>query len=303
VRHLLGIEGLAREEIERFLDTAEAMREVSEREIKRVPTLRGRTVVNLFFEPSTRTRVSFEIAAKRLSADAINVAGSGSSLSKGESLQDMARNLAAMHPDVLIVRHPAAGVPHLLARHLRVPVVNAGDGSHEHPTQALLDVFTVRRELGALEGRVVAIVGDIAHSRVARSDIHAFTRMGAEVRIAGAPTMIPVGIEVLGVKPCSSAEEALEGADVIVMLRIQRERLAAPLYPSVREYSRAWGLDSRKLALAKPHALVLHPGPINRGVEIADDVADADASRILDQVTNGVAVRMAVLYLITGSDA
>jgi aspartate carbamoyltransferase catalytic subunit len=301
MRHLLGIEDLGREEIERLLETAEAMREISQRDIKRVPTLRGRTVVNLFFEPSTRTRVSFEIAAKRLSADAINVSGSGSSLSKSESLQDMARNLEAMRPDVLVVRHRAAGVPHMLAAHIGVPVINAGDGAHEHPTQALLDVFTARQVLGTLEGRAVAIVGDIAHSRVARSDIHAFIRMGAEVRVAGPPTMIPVGIEALGVKPFGSTEEALDGADVVVMLRIQRERLERPLFPSVREYSRLYGLDRRKLGLAKPDAIVLHPGPINRGVEIADDVADAEPSRILDQVTNGVAIRMAVLYLITGA--
>jgi aspartate carbamoyltransferase catalytic subunit len=276
------------------------MHEISEREIKRVPTLRGRTVVNLFLEPSTRTRVSFEIAAKRLSADAINVSGSGSSLVKAESLQDMARNLDAMHADVLVVRHRAAGVPHMLASRVGMPVINAGDGAHEHPTQALLDVFTVRRAFGSVEGRVVAIVGDIAHSRVARSDIYAFTKLGAEVRIAGPPTMIPPGIEMLGVKPCSTTEEAVEAADVVVMLRIQRERLDRPLFPSIREYSQFFGLDRRKLALAKPEAIVLHPGPINRGVEIADDVADGEPSQILDQVTNGVAVRMAVLYLITG---
>jgi len=300
MRHLLGIEHMSRDEIERVLETSEAMLEISQREIKRVPTLRGRTVINVFLESSTRTRVSFEIAAKRLSADAINVTRAGSSLSKAETLADMARNLAAMSADVLVVRDSVAGVPHMLAERVRVPVVNAGDGCHEHPTQALLDAFTLRQSLGSLEGRVVAIVGDISHSRVARSDIYCFTKLGAEVRVAGPPTMMPAGIEALGVKPYFSMEEALPGADVIVMLRIQQERLAGALFPSVREYARTFGLNARTLALAKPDAIVLHPGPINRGVEIASDIADAEPSRILDQVTNGVAVRMAVLYLLTG---
>jgi aspartate carbamoyltransferase catalytic subunit len=300
MRNLLGIESMSRAEIERVLDASEAMLEISQREIKRVPTLRGRTVINVFLESSTRTRVSFEIAAKRLSADAINVSRAGSSLSKAETLADMARNLAAMSADVLVVRDSVAGVPHMLAERVRVPVVNAGDGCHEHPTQALLDAFTLRQSLGSLEGRVIAIVGDISHSRVARSDIYCFTKLGAEVRVAGPPTMMPAGIEALGVKPCFSMEEALAGADVIVMLRIQQERLEGALFPSVREYSRTFGLNARTLALAKPDAIVLHPGPINRGVEIASDVADAEPSRILDQVTNGVAVRMAVLYLLTG---
>jgi len=300
MRHLLGIEHMSRDEIEKVLETSEAMLEISQREIKRVPTLRGRTVINVFLESSTRTRVSFEIAAKRLSADAINVTRAGSSLSKAETLADMARNLAAMSADVLVVRDSVAGVPHMLAERVRVPVVNAGDGCHEHPTQALLDAFTLRQSLGSLEGRVIAIVGDIAHSRVARSDIYCFTKLGAEVRVAGPHTMMPAGIEALGVKPCYSMEEALPGADVIVMLRIQQERLEGALFPSVREYSRTFGLNARTLALAKPDAIVLHPGPINRGVEIASDVADAEPSRILDQVTNGVAVRMAVLYLLTG---
>jgi len=300
MRNLLGIEHMTRAEIERVLETSEAMLEISQREIKRVPTLRGRTVINVFLESSTRTRVSFEIAAKRLSADAINVTRAGSSLSKAETLADMARNLAAMSADVLVVRDSVAGVPHMLAERVRVPVVNAGDGCHEHPTQALLDAFTLRQSLGSLEGRVVAIVGDISHSRVARSDIYCFSKLGAEVRVAGPPTMMPAGIEALGVKPYFSMEEALPGADVIVMLRIQQERLAGALFPSVREYARTFGLNARTLALAKPNAIVLHPGPINRGVEIASDVADAEPSRILDQVTNGVAVRMAVLYLLTG---
>ena len=301
MRHLLGIEKMEPDEIVRVLDTAEAMLEISQREIKRVPTLRGRTVINVFLEPSTRTRVSFEIAAKRLSADAVNVSESGSSLSKAETLADMVQNLAAMNADVLIVRDRTAGVPQMLAERVRVPVINAGDGVHEHPTQALLDVFTVRQSLGSLEGRVVAIVGDIAHSRVARSDIYAFTKLGAEVRVAGPATMMPPGIELLGVKPCDSMAEALEGADVIVMLRIQQERLEGPLFPSMREYARTFGLTHEKLRLASPEAIVLHPGPVNRGVEIATEVADAEPSRILDQVTNGVAVRMAVLYLITGA--
>jgi aspartate carbamoyltransferase catalytic subunit len=293
---------MSREEILRFLDTADAMLEISQREIKRVPTLRGRTVINVFLEPSTRTRVSFEIAAKRLSADAVNVSGGGSSLSKSETLNDMARNLAAMSADVLVIRDSQAGVPQMLSERVHVPVINAGDGAHEHPTQALLDVFTVRQAFGTVEGRSVAIVGDVAHSRVARSDIFAFTRLGAEVRVAGPPTMLPVGIESLGVKPCGSMAEALEGADVVIMLRIQQERLEGALFPTVREYSRTFGLSPETLALARPEAIVLHPGPINRGVEISSEVADAEPSRILDQVTNGVAVRMAALYLVTGGD-
>ncbi len=302
MRHLLGIETMSSEEILTVLNAAEAMLEVSQREIKRVPTLRGRTVVNVFLEPSTRTRVSFEIAAKRLSADAINVSGAGSSLAKSETLSDMLQTLEAMNADVLIVRDRSAGVPEMLAHRVHVPVINAGDGAHEHPTQALLDLLTVRQSLGSLEGRVVAIVGDIAHSRVARSDIYAFTKLGSEVRVAGPRTMMPIGIESLGVKPCASMEEAIDGADVIIMLRIQNERLEGPLFPSMREYAQTFGLSREKLALARPDAIVLHPGPLNRGVEISAEIADAERSRILDQVTNGVAVRMAVLYLITGAD-
>ncbi|MCZ6713736.1 MAG: aspartate carbamoyltransferase catalytic subunit [Deltaproteobacteria bacterium] len=302
MKHLLGIEGMQPEEIVTVLDTADAMLEISQREIKRVPTLRGRTVINVFLEPSTRTRVSFEIAAKRLSADAVNVSAEGSSLAKAETLADMVQNLAAMNADVLIVRDRTAGVPRMLAERVHVPVINAGDGQHEHPTQALLDAFTVRQSLGSLEGRVVAIIGDIAHSRVARSDIYAFTKLGAEVRVAAPATMMPPGIELLGVKPCESMAEALAGADVIVMLRIQQERLDGPLFPGVREYAQTFGLTQEKLTLASPDAIVLHPGPLNRGVEIATEVADAEPSRILDQVTNGVAVRMAVLYLVTGAE-
>jgi aspartate carbamoyltransferase catalytic subunit len=300
MKDLLAIADLSREDIERFLLTTDAMHEISQREIKRVPTLRGRTVINVFLEPSTRTRVSFEIAAKRLSADAVNVSSAGSSLSKAETLADMARNLAAMCADVLVVRHATAGVPAMLAAQIDVPVINAGDGAHEHPTQALLDAYTVRQAFGGCEGRVVSIIGDITHSRVARSDIHVFTKLGAEVRIAGPPTMLPVGSDELGVKPCTSIEEALDGAHAIVMLRIQNERLESPLIPSVREYSQTWGLNLARLRTAQPGAIVLHPGPINRGVEIASEVADAEPSRILSQVTNGVATRMAALYLLTG---
>ncbi len=302
MKHLLGIEGMRREEILRLLDTAEAMLEISRREVKRVPTLRGKTIVNVFLEPSTRTRVSFEIAAKRLSADAINVQASGSSLSKKETLADMASNLEAMNADLLVVRDRAAGVPKMLADRVRIPVVNAGDGAHEHPTQALLDALTLRQSFGSLEGRVIAIVGDVAHSRVARSDLLAFSALGAEVRVAGPPTMIPPGIEALGVKPCFSIEEALAGADAVVMLRIQQERLEGALFPGEREYARTWSLTRQTLSLAKPEAAVLHPGPINRGVEIASEIADTEPSRILDQVRNGVAVRMAVLYQLTGSE-
>ncbi len=302
MKHLLGIAGMRREEILRLLDTAEAMLEISQREVKRVPTLRGKTIVNVFLEPSTRTRVSFEIAAKRLSADAINVQASGSSLSKKETLADMASNLEAMNADLLVVRDRTAGVPKMLADRVRIPVVNAGDGAHEHPTQALLDALTLRQSFGSLEGRVIAIVGDVAHSRVARSDLLAFSALGAEVRVAGPPTMIPPGIEALGVKPCFSIEEALAGADAVVMLRIQQERLEGALFPGEREYARTWSLTRQTLSLAKPEAAVLHPGPINRGVEIASEIVDTEPSRILDQVTNGVAVRMAVLYQLTGSE-
>lgn len=300
--NLLDLETLPRAEIERYLDVAEAMLEISQREIKRVPTLRGKTIVNLFLEPSTRTRVSFEIAAKRLSADAINVSAAGSSLSKAETLSDMVANLAAMNADAVVVRHRVAGVPKMLAERVDVPVVNAGDGAHAHPTQALLDAFTVRQAFGSLEGRVVAIVGDVAHSRVARSDIQVFRKLGAEVRVAGPPTLLPRYLEALDVKPCATPETAFDGADVICMLRIQQERLEGALFPSTREYAARFGLDRERLSLARPDAIVLHPGPINRGIEIASDVADAERSRILDQVTNGVAVRMAVLYLVTGEE-
>jgi aspartate carbamoyltransferase catalytic subunit len=299
-RDLLGIEGLERGDIERILDTAERMREIGEREVKKVPTLRGRTIVNLFFESSTRTRASFEIAGKRLSADVINFSPSTSSLKKAESILDTARTLDAMDPDAVIVRHAVAGVPKRIADELEAPVINAGDGAHEHPTQALLDLLTVRQEKGRIDGLTVAIVGDILHSRVARSNIHGFSRLGAEVRVAAPPTMLPAAVETLGVKAFTSLREALDGADVVMALRIQTERLAGSYFPSVREYSATFGLDRAKLRYAKDGAIVMHPGPVNRGVELSPDLADHRPSVILDQVRNGVAIRMAVLYLFAG---
>jgi len=299
-RDLLGIEDLERADIERILETAERMQEVGLRDVKKVPTLRGRTIVNLFFESSTRTRTSFEIAGKRLSADVVNFSPSSSSLKKEESILDTARVLDAMAPDAVVVRHAVAGVPKRIADVLGAPVINAGDGAHEHPTQALLDLLTVLQEKGRIDGLTVAIVGDILHSRVARSNIYAFTKLGAEVRVAAPPTMIPAAVETLGVKAFASLREALDGADVVMMLRIQRERLAGAYVPSIREYSATFGLDRTKLRYAKDDAIVMHPGPVNRGVEIAHDLADGRPSVILDQVRNGVALRMAVLYLLAG---
>ena len=299
-RDLLGIEELSAEEINTILETAEYMGEIGKRDIKKVPTLRGRTIVNLFFESSTRTRSSFEIAGKRLSADVVNFSISNSSLSKSESLLDTARTLDAMDPDAVVVRHGVAGVPKRLADALSAPVINAGDGAHEHPTQALLDLLTVKQSKGSIEGLTVTIVGDIAHSRVARSNIYGFLKMGAKVRVAGPPTMLPVGIEALGVKAFSSLHEAIEGADVVMMLRIQLERLEGALFPSIREYSETFGLDLEKIRYAKEDAIVMHPGPVNRGVELSHEVADGRPSVILDQVRNGVALRMAVLYLFAG---
>ncbi len=267
-----------------------------------VPTLRGRTIINLFFEPSTRTRTSFEIAGKRLSADVVNFSPSSSSLSKSESILDTAKTLDAMDPDLVVVRHAVAGVPKRIADELDAPVVNAGDGAHEHPTQALLDLLTVREEKGHIDGLTVTIIGDITHSRVARSNIYAFLKMGAEVRVAAPPTMIPPRVETLGVKPFGSLREALNGADVVMALRIQSERLAGAYFPSVREYAATFGLDRSKLRFAKDDAIVMHPGPVNRGVELAYDLADHRPSVILDQVRNGVALRMAVLYLLAGRD-
>jgi aspartate carbamoyltransferase catalytic subunit len=299
-RDLLGIEDLERADIERILDTAEHMVEIGEREVKKVPTLRGRTIVNLFFEASTRTRASFEIAGKRLSADVVNFSPSSSSMKKAESILDTARTLDAMDPDAVVVRHAVAGVPKRIADVLGAPVINAGDGAHEHPTQALLDCFTVRREKGHIDGLTVAIVGDILHSRVARSDIYAFSKLGAEVRVAAPPPMIPHGIEALGVKSYTSLREAIDGADVVMALRIQSERLTGAYFPSTREYSATFGIDRAKLRFAKDDAIVMHPGPVNRGVELSHDLADHRPSVILDQVRNGVALRMAVLYLFAG---
>jgi aspartate carbamoyltransferase catalytic subunit len=299
-RGLLGIEDLDRADIESILETAERMQEVGRRDVKKVPTLRGRTIVNLFFEPSTRTRTSFEIAGKRLSADVVNFTAASSSLTKAETILDTAKNLDAMAPDAVVVRHSVSGVPKRIADELGAPVINAGDGAHEHPTQALLDLLTVREEKGRIDGLTVTIIGDVAHSRVARSDIYAFRKMGAEVRLAAPPTMLPVDVESLGVKGFTSLREAIDGADVVMALRIQFERLAGALFPSVREYSATFGVDRAKLRYAKDDAIVMHPGPVNRGVELSHDLADHRPSVILDQVRNGVAIRMAVLYLLAG---
>ncbi len=299
-KDLLGLEELRREEIELVLDTARSFKEVLERPIPKVPTLRGRTIANLFFEPSTRTRISFELAEKRLSADTVNFSASGSSVSKGESLKDTARNIEAMQVDMIVIRHQASGAPHFLARSLECSVINAGDGTHEHPTQGLLDIFTMREHKGSVEGLKVVIVGDIAHSRVAASNIWGLTKLGANVCVCGPQTLLPLGIEKLGVTVTSDIESALEGADVVNVLRIQLERQKSSLFPSVREYSRCFGITRDRLSSAKEDALVMHPGPMNRGVEISQDVADGPFSVILEQVTNGVAVRMAVLYLLSG---
>jgi aspartate carbamoyltransferase catalytic subunit len=299
-KDILDIQDFSVEEINLVLDTAESFIEVSTREIKKVPTLRGKTVINLFYEASTRTRTSFEIAGKRLSADTINISASTSSMVKGETLIDTAKNLEAMNPDIIVIRHSAAGAPHLLARLLKQSVINAGDGAHEHPTQALLDMMTIRSKKGRIAGLQVAIVGDITHSRVARSNIHGLTKMGAQVSVAGPATMLPRGIESLGVRAYTSIDEAIRGADIIMMLRIQTEREKNNIFPSLREYANHFSLNTRNVNLAREDALIMHPGPINRGVEISPDIADGPRSIILDQVTNGVAVRMALLYLLTG---
>jgi aspartate carbamoyltransferase catalytic subunit len=300
-KDLLGIAELSPAEIVHVLDTAESFREIAERPIKKVPTLRGKTVINLFFEASTRTRSSFEIAEKRLSADNINFSTSGSSLEKGESLVDTALNLQAMAPDLIVIRHGHPGVPHLLARRLPSGVINAGDGAHEHPTQALLDAFTIRQHKGRIAGLRVTIVGDIEHSRVVRSNIHLLGKLGAEVTVAGPRTMMPVAIERMGVRVAHDLDAALDGADVVMMLRIQLERQGRMSFPSTREYFQLFALTRERLRRAAPDAIVMHPGPMNRGVEIASDVADGERSVILDQVSNGVAVRMAVLYLLAGA--
>lgn len=299
-KDLLEMRSLDPVEIALILDTAESMKEIATRTIKKVPTLRGKTVVNLFLEPSTRTRTSFEIAGKWLSADVVNVSGSSSSVVKGETLMDTAKNLEAMSPDCVVIRHAMAGAPHMLARALRSAIINAGDGAHEHPTQALLDLLTIRQKRGHLEGLAVAIVGDIAHSRVARSNIYGMRKMGMTVTVAGPPTLIPPGVEELGVKVTYRLEEAIRDVDIIMMLRLQQERMQAALIPSLREYARLWGLTLEKLAGAREDVLIMHPGPVNRGVELAPEVADSHYSVILDQVANGLAVRMALLYLLVG---
>jgi aspartate carbamoyltransferase catalytic subunit len=297
LRHVLGIEQLGKRYATRILDTATTFLEVTRRPVRKVPTLRGKTVLNVFFEASTRTRSSFELAGKRLGADVMNIGGSSSSTSKGETLRDTVATLDAMHADVIVIRHNASGAASYVAERTRAAVVNAGDGMHEHPTQALLDAFTIRRHKGNLEGLKVAICGDVMHSRVARSNALLLPMLGAEVRLAGPGTLLPRGVESYGAQVFDRLEPELEGADVVMMLRIQQERLGAKLFPSLREYSRQFGLNDERLRLAKPDAIVMHPGPMNRGVEISESVADGKHSVILDQVESGVAVRMAVLYL------
>lgn len=299
-RHLLGLEGVTRPELELIFDTAETMLDVLDRPIKKVPPLRGMTVVNLFYESSTRTRFSFELAEKRLSADTVNFSASGSSVSKGESLVDTVKNIEAMKIDMVVLRHGSTGAPHKLAQEIDSVVINAGDGQHEHPTQGLLDILTLRRKYGRVKDLVVTIVGDIMHSRVARSNIWGLRTMGAQVRVCGPSTLMPVEIEQMGVTVFHNLDAALEGADVVNVLRIQRERQDGGLLPSLREYTQQWGITPERLGRMKPDYTVMHPGPINRGVEIVPAVADGDHSLILPQVTHGVAVRMAVLYLLAG---
>jgi aspartate carbamoyltransferase catalytic subunit len=299
-KDILDIDSLSVDEIQTILDTADGLKEISSRPIKKVPTLRGKTVILFFHEPSTRTRMSFDIAAKRLSADSIAITAGTSSMVKGETLIDTAKNLEAMAPDIIVMRHSAAGAPYLLAKTVAAGIINAGDGMHAHPTQALLDMMTVREEKGQIAGLRIAIVGDIAHSRVARSNVAGFTKMGAEVRLAGPPTMIPQGVDALGAHATYDMDEAIKGADVVMMLRIQKERQRSFLFPSEREYAARYGLNRERLKMADKDVLIMHPGPLNRGVEIAPDVADGPYSVILDQVTNGVALRMALLYLLGG---
>ena len=299
-KDLLGIADLTAAEITLVLDTSEAMKEVGTRPIKKVPALRGKTVVNLFFEPSTRTRTSFEIAEKRLSADTLNIAIGTSSVVKGETLADTALNLEAMSPDMIVLRHHSSGAGHLLSRICRSGIINAGDGTHEHPTQALLDAFTIRERKGRLSGLKVAIIGDLLHSRVLRSNIQLLTKMGADVWVSGPPTLIPAGMRDFGVTATANVDEAVADADVIMLLRIQLERMEGAYFPSLREYFHVFGMTQTRLRLARPDVMIMHPGPMNRGVEIASEVADGPYSVILDQVANGVAVRMAVLYLLAG---
>ncbi len=299
-QHLLGLDGVSREDIVRILDTARSFREVLDRPIKRLPTLQGKTVVNLFFEPSTRTRISFELAEKRLSADIVNFSASTSSVKKGETLIDTVKNIEAMKIDMVVIRHSSPGAPHLLSRVLDANIINAGDGGHEHPTQALLDMMTIREKLGKLEGLTVALVGDISHSRVAMSNIHGLTTMGARVLVCGPSTLIPRDIERLGVEVYHNVDEVIPQADVLNILRLQLERQRKGLFPSLREYHNYFGITRERLEKATRPLLIMHPGPMNRGVEISSDVADSEHSVILEQVTNGVAVRMAVLYLLAG---
>ena len=299
--NLLDLQGLSRAELELILNTAKSFKEISAREVKKVPALRGKTVVMLFFEPSTRTRTSFELAAKRLSADTLNIAPSSSSLSKGETILDMALNIEAMNVDAIVVRHFSAGVPSILAHHLKSSIINAGDGCRSHPTQALLDMFTIQQKLGRIEGLKVGIVGDILHSRVARSNIYGLTKMGAEVTVCGPATLMPIGIEKLGVKVNYDLEDVIAASDVIMMLRIQTERQKDKYLPSIREYAKVFGLRREKMRHAKKNLVIMHPGPTNRGIELSADIADSKYSVILEQVTNGVAIRMAVLYLLLGT--
>jgi len=302
-KDLLGVRDLTVEEIGLILDTATSMKEIASRDIKKVPTLRGKTIINLFYEPSTRTRTSFEIAGKWMSADVINISTGGSSVVKGESLKDTGLTLQAMHPDVVVIRHPVSGAPELLASYLKASVINAGDGAHEHPTQALLDLLTIRERRGTLQGLKAAIVGDIVHSRVARSNIFAMQKVGMQVRVCGPATMLPRYLDRLGVEVFKRIEPAIADVDVIMMLRVQLERQGTGLFPTLREYSKLFGLNLDRLKAAKQDVLIMHPGPINRGVEIAPEVADGPYSLILNQVENGVAIRMALLYLLVGGPA
>lgn len=299
-KDLLGIGQLSVEDITLILNTAESLKEISSRDIKKVPTLRGKSVVNFFFEPSTRTRISFEMAAKRLSADTVSISALGSSTAKGETLIDTAHNLQAMNPDLIVLRHSSSGAPHLLAREVKAGIINAGDGMNEHPTQALLDLFTIREKKQKIEGLEVAIIGDISHSRVARSDILGLTKMGARVTVSGPPTMMPAEIEALGVEVVHDPVKAVKEKDVVMLLRIQLERQSKLLFPGLREYASYFGLNRDIIREAKSDVIIMHPGPMNRGVEITSEVADGPYSVILDQVTNGVAVRMAILYLLIG---
>jgi len=299
-RHVLGLSDFSPAEIEFVLDTARSMEEILTRDIKKVPALRGKTVMNLFFEPSTRTRTSFEIAGKRLSADVVNFSASTSSVSKGETLLDTARNINAMKPNIIVMRHPASGAPHFLARHLSCSIINAGDGMNEHPSQGLLDLYTIMKVKNKVQGLTIAIIGDIRHSRVARSDLHSFGKLGARIRLCGPPTLAPREMERSGVTVTWDIREAVRDADVVMMLRIQLERQKTAYFPSLREYSRRFGLNRAVFSLAREDAVIMHPGPINRGVELSDDLADCEQSIVLNQVESGVAVRMALLYLLAG---